>query len=94
MNTEEAPLYLDAPAPVGAAVEAIEEAEDAVLSADGIEGVVLRYGMFYGPGTLYAKEGGRRSAGEEAALPDNRPRRRHVLLHPRRRRRVRDRGGP
>jgi 2-alkyl-3-oxoalkanoate reductase len=28
-----------------------------VLSADGIEGVVLRYGMFYGPGTWYAKDG-------------------------------------
>jgi nucleoside-diphosphate-sugar epimerase len=31
--------------------------EESVLSADGIEGVVLRYGMFYGPGTWYAKDG-------------------------------------
>ncbi len=57
VKTEEAPLYLDAPAPVGPAVGAIKEVEDAVLSADGIEGVVLRYGMFYGPGTWYAKDG-------------------------------------
>ncbi len=57
VKTEVAPLYLDAPAPIGPAVETIKEVEDAVLSADGIEGVVLRYGMFYGPGTWYATDG-------------------------------------
>jgi 2-alkyl-3-oxoalkanoate reductase len=57
VKTEEAPLYLDAPAPIGPAVKTIKEVEDAVLSADGIEGVGLRYGFFYGPGTWYAKDG-------------------------------------
>jgi nucleoside-diphosphate-sugar epimerase len=57
VKTEEAPLYLDAPAPIGPAVKTIKEVEETVLSADGIEGVVLRYGMFYGPGTWYAKDG-------------------------------------
>ena len=57
VKTEEAPLYLDAPPPIGPAVETIKHVEDAVLSADGIEGVVLRYGMFYGPATWYAKDG-------------------------------------
>jgi nucleoside-diphosphate-sugar epimerase len=57
VKTEEAPLYLEAPAPIGPAVRTIKEVEDAVLSADGMEGVVLRYGMFYGPGTWYAKDG-------------------------------------
>jgi nucleoside-diphosphate-sugar epimerase len=57
VKTEEAPLYLEAPEPIGPAVETIKEVEDAVLSADGIEGVVLRYGMFYGPGTWYVKDG-------------------------------------
>jgi nucleoside-diphosphate-sugar epimerase len=57
VKTEEAPLYLDAPAPIGPAVKTIKEVEDTVLSADGIEGVVLRYGTFYGPGTWYAKDG-------------------------------------
>jgi nucleoside-diphosphate-sugar epimerase len=57
VKTEAAPLYLDAPAPIGPAVETIEEVEEAVLSAGGIEGIVLRYGMFYGPGTWYAKDG-------------------------------------
>src|SRR5919112_1436184 len=57
VKREEALLYLDAPAPIGPAVETIKEVEDAVLSANEIEGVVLRYGMFYGPGTWYAKDG-------------------------------------
>ncbi len=57
VKTEEAPLYLDAPPPIGPAVQTIKHVEDAVLGADGIEGVILRYGMFYGPGTWYAKDG-------------------------------------
>jgi nucleoside-diphosphate-sugar epimerase len=57
VKLEEAPLYLDAPAPIGQAVQTIKEVEDAVLSAERIEGVVLRYGMFYGPGTWYAEDG-------------------------------------
>jgi len=57
VKTEEAPLYLDAPPPIGPAVQTIKFVEDAVLSADGLEGDVLRYGMFYGPGTWYAKDG-------------------------------------
>jgi nucleoside-diphosphate-sugar epimerase len=57
VKTEEAPLYLDAPAPIGPAVQTMREVEEAVLSADGLEGVVLRYGFFYGPGTWHAKDG-------------------------------------
>ena len=57
VKTEDAPLYLDAPPPIGPAVETIRHVEEAVLSAGGIEGIVLRYGMFYGPGTWYAKDG-------------------------------------
>jgi nucleoside-diphosphate-sugar epimerase len=57
VKAEEAPLYLDAPAPIGPAVKTVKEVEEAVLSADSVEGVVLRYGMFYGPGTWYAKDG-------------------------------------
>jgi 2-alkyl-3-oxoalkanoate reductase len=57
VKTEEAPVYLDAPAPIGPAVQTMKSVEEAVLSADGMEGVVVRYGMFYGPGTWYAKDG-------------------------------------
>lgn len=54
---EDAPLMLDAPPPFGAAMKVIDEMERAVLEADGLEGVVLRYGWFYGPGTYYAEDG-------------------------------------
>ncbi len=57
VKTEEAPLFLNAPSPIGSAVQTIKDVEEAVLSAEGIEGIVLRYGMFYGPGTWYAKDG-------------------------------------
>ena len=36
---------------------AIRELERTVTSAEGIEGIVLRYGGFYGPGTSLAAEG-------------------------------------
>ena len=29
-----------------------------MLAAEGIDGLVLRYGQFYGPGTYYAGDGG------------------------------------
>jgi nucleoside-diphosphate-sugar epimerase len=37
--------------------DAVVSMERAVLAADGIEGVVLRYGAFYGPGTYYGPGG-------------------------------------
>jgi 2-alkyl-3-oxoalkanoate reductase len=51
------PLFSDSPEPFGSGVRAIEEMEKAVLDAEGIEGVVLRYGWFYGPGTYFAENG-------------------------------------
>ncbi|HEX5979777.1 MAG TPA: NAD(P)-dependent oxidoreductase [Thermoleophilaceae bacterium] len=57
VRDEDAPLALGAPAPFGDGVRAIEEMERAVVGAEGLEGVVLRYGWFYGPGTYYADDG-------------------------------------
>ena len=51
---EDAPLFTDAPPPFGEATRAIAEMERMVLEVDG---TVLRYGWFYGPGT-YLGEGG------------------------------------
>jgi nucleoside-diphosphate-sugar epimerase len=51
VKTEDDPLDPAPPAPMGQALEAIRHLESAVTSAAGIEGVVLRYGSFYGPGT-------------------------------------------
>jgi 2-alkyl-3-oxoalkanoate reductase len=46
-----------APGPFGGAVRSLHEMEQLVLGAEGLEGVVLRYGFFYGPGTYYAEDG-------------------------------------
>ncbi|MFF7314114.1 NAD-dependent epimerase/dehydratase family protein [Streptomyces sp. NPDC008137] len=56
---EDAPLYVDAPDPGWAAtVRAVAELERLVSSAEGLSGLVLRYGTLYGPGTAYARTGG------------------------------------
>jgi 2-alkyl-3-oxoalkanoate reductase len=54
---EETPLALGAPPPFGEGVRAIDEMERAVLGAENLEGLVLRYGWFYGPGTFFAEDG-------------------------------------
>lgn len=40
-----------------AALEAILDLERQTVAADGLDGIVLRYGFFYGPGTAYAADG-------------------------------------
>lgn len=57
VKDEDDPLAVDAPAPFGHAVRVIVGMERMVLDTDGLEGVVLRYGWFYGPGTFYANDG-------------------------------------
>lgn len=54
---EQAPVSRDAPPPYGSLIAALRELEATVLGAVGVEGVVLRYGTLYGPGTWYAPEG-------------------------------------
>jgi 2-alkyl-3-oxoalkanoate reductase len=58
VKDESAPLYLDAPSPWGSSVAAVAELERQVLEARGMDGVVLRYGTLYGPGTWYDADGG------------------------------------
>jgi nucleoside-diphosphate-sugar epimerase len=57
VKTEDDPLMDDIPGNFGSGLRALDEMEAMVLGADGIEGVVLRYGFFYGPGTYYADDG-------------------------------------
>jgi 2-alkyl-3-oxoalkanoate reductase len=57
VKDEDAPLALGAPPPFGEGLRVLEEMERDVLEADGLEGVVLRYGWFYGPGTYYGEGG-------------------------------------
>jgi nucleoside-diphosphate-sugar epimerase len=49
---------VDAPHPWRRAIAALLVLEETVTRTPGIEGVVLRYGFFYGPGTSYAADGG------------------------------------
>jgi nucleoside-diphosphate-sugar epimerase len=57
VRSEEAPVYLDAPEPFGAAVRAVAEMEETLLAAPAVRGVALRYGFVYGPETHYAPGG-------------------------------------
>ena len=57
IKTEEASLFVDAPEPWGGSVRAAKALEETVLGTEGIEGVVLRYGQLYGPGTYFAPDG-------------------------------------
>lgn len=57
VKTEEDPLDPAPPRGVRATLAAIQYLEQAVLSAEWTEGIVLRYGGFYGPGTSLAPGG-------------------------------------
>ena len=70
VKTEEEPLYRDAPAPFDTGVAAIADMERQVLDADG---VVLRYGWFYGPGTYYARGGSSYTDVQKRRFPIVRP---------------------
>lgn len=54
VKDEEAPLALGSAPPMDEAVGAVAELERQVLDVDG---VVLRYGFFYGPGSSFAPDG-------------------------------------
>lgn len=57
VKDEEAPLDDDPPASARETIAAIRHLERAVSEADWTEGIVLRYGGFYGPGTSAAPGG-------------------------------------
>ena len=56
-KAEDAPLETDPPKHVEETLAAIRHLEAAVTGAEGLEGIVLRYGGFYGPGTGIARGG-------------------------------------
>jgi nucleoside-diphosphate-sugar epimerase len=58
VKAEDAPLDPHPVAAMSETLAAIRELESAVLGADWLEGLVLRYGGFYGPGTSLAPDGG------------------------------------
>ena len=64
VKSEEDPVISSAPEPFATALRGILDLERQVTSADGIDGIVLRYGLLYGPGTWF--EAGGHTAGEFA----------------------------
>ena len=56
LRTEDDPLF-DPDLGFGPAVAALRELEQRTLNTPGLDGVVLRYGYLYGPGTSYASDG-------------------------------------
>lgn len=54
---ESAPMYTNALEPLGTAAGVMTEVEGAVTSCRQLEGLALRYGSFYGPGTWFARDG-------------------------------------
>lgn len=54
---ETARLRYDAPGEIGESTRTIGAYEDRVLASPSLDGVVLRYGFFYGPGTWYRPDG-------------------------------------
>jgi nucleoside-diphosphate-sugar epimerase len=57
VKDEEARPFEEAPPPFNRAVDAVLAHEREVLGTEGMEGVVLRYGQFYGPHTYYGPGG-------------------------------------
>ena len=57
VKDEDAPLALDAPPPFGEGLRVLHDVERSVVGAGDIDGLVLRYGWFYGPGTYYGQDG-------------------------------------
>ncbi|HMI81919.1 MAG TPA: NAD(P)-dependent oxidoreductase, partial [Solirubrobacterales bacterium] len=57
VKSEDARPFDDAPGHFRSAVEAMLAHEREAVSVPELEGLVLRYGQFYGPGTYYAADG-------------------------------------
>jgi 2-alkyl-3-oxoalkanoate reductase len=69
VKDEEAPLNLEAPGHFGGAAAALADLERQVSEAEGIEGVILRYGWLYGPGTFFDQDGSQTEDALKRRLP-------------------------
>jgi nucleoside-diphosphate-sugar epimerase len=69
LATEGSPLYLDAPEPWAGVVQAVAIMEQIV--AEIPESVILRYGLFYGPGTRFDVDGSQAEAVWRGSLRAN-----------------------
>ena len=74
VKDEQGKPWTDAPEPFRDGAKSTLEHEREVLEAPGLDGLVLRYGQFYGPATYYASDGGIARAGASTPLSGRRPR--------------------
>lgn len=69
IKDEDAELFVGGPEPFGAAVDALVDLERQVRETERMEGVVLRFGNFYGPDTAFAADGSQADEARRRRLP-------------------------
>ena len=69
LTDEDTPLYLEAPPAIRPLAQSVSELEDQTIHRSGMEGIVLRYGWFYGAGTNYDPAGSIPRAIEKGRMP-------------------------
>ena len=69
LHVEGDPLWRDPPKPWDKTLPIFTNIEREVIEAPALEGIVLRYGFFYGPGTHYAKDGSQAADVRKRRLP-------------------------
>jgi nucleoside-diphosphate-sugar epimerase len=69
VKTEDEPLDPDPPPSARQTLDAIRHLESAVVDADGLDGVVVRFGILYGPGTTLTAGGAMVEAVRRRQLP-------------------------
>lgn len=69
VKTEEDPLDPAPPPSFRQTLEAIGHLETAVMGAKDLEGIILRYGFFYGPGTAISENGATARAIRKRRVP-------------------------
>jgi nucleoside-diphosphate-sugar epimerase len=69
LSSEDEPIWLDAPKQFRRTARSLAELERHVTTAEGLEGVVLRNGHYYGPGTHVGRDGSMAAAVRARRLP-------------------------
>jgi nucleoside-diphosphate-sugar epimerase len=69
VKEEDAPLVAARAGAMGEAVAAIADLEEQVTGDERLEGTVLRFGWFYGPGTTFASAGSQAGEARRRRLP-------------------------
>jgi 2-alkyl-3-oxoalkanoate reductase len=69
LHVEDDRLTVEVPGGPGETARAVVALEEAVTQTAGIDGVALRYGYFYGPGTGYASDGAQAELARRRRLP-------------------------